>query len=489
MAAVSTAQSLFVVGAGALYRRVKISTIPAPEEPILTAGNDVIITGRNNDIRIASGNSSMGGPMMTSSAVRSRRAATADDDLLTSRHRRDRTKYDMRTSGGTGHVQTSCNSSAVVLLCSGKKCLEPAPESSFKTGRTSCVYVEESLLPLGDRVSEREQHNSIESAMLINMRRFSTEPSERRRFTAATTSRSATMATGIDPLVSDLCGYRKARTCWMDETTNDSCSYVAKADNYRTRKGTTATAAAEATARRHIWACQLPGSVKRSSRVAHGLSDLMTNLRNLDSGHHLCLSRPASMSSMLQTRALSTGSNLQNTVIENHQPSEQANSDSVVGDSKYVLSRNATGARVDGNGRSTGGQYTRWRPSTGRKSAGLTTPRIRQSLDCMSTAPVTAGGQSQTTGVIVSSSASPTTVPDTAAGLQLCVSSIGALTPRSTLGRRTTTGGSNCPPHRELGTHQKLAQHQRPVEEGCGNSDAEVVNTDQQAAGTIECTV
>jgi len=179
-------------------------------------------------------------------------AFTEDADRLVQFRGRSFEKTPARTHNGPRAAQ-----STVVLLCSGKNCLDTttSPTTSNGSGALNDAEVSGSgFTRVVDGTADLQVSIRRTSDQLISQQKAS--------------GRDLTQQMSDFGRVS-----RSSRSSWFD---NDDSLDRPKQQR---RISNDSAVAAAATARQHIYACQLPGSVKRSSRVTSDLSNLMATLR------------------------------------------------------------------------------------------------------------------------------------------------------------------------------------------------------------------
>jgi hypothetical protein len=199
---------------------------------------------------------------------------TVQLEPVTMRSSRRATNTYRRPNIGVNHKVTS---PGVVLLCSGKNCLDSAVSASTPSGVRTVSGMSNGMDGYDTQFSSRNGVIIDD----VNGIPLSARGTSNIHFRKANSSVLLTSAR--DPLSSDLCTYRLGQSYWLDNTTgcyDDSVQDRQHSSSRREAKMMAATMAAERVARRHIWACQLPGSVKRSCRVTSGLSDLMATLND-----------------------------------------------------------------------------------------------------------------------------------------------------------------------------------------------------------------
>lgn len=207
-----------------------------------------------------------GGNLLTTSGIKVEQSNESGSNLqrrlTTPRDRRAISVPVHEPAAGGGH---RTKKSDVILLCSGKNCLEVATidsNSNWKNGSPNAAATEKIHKASGEETSEL----LLSKRLVRNQRRPQQEGS----------SSHPPQPSSHDPLI-NLCGFRSNRIYWL-QNNDDSTDH-----NLNRRDGTSMTSVA---ARQHIWACQLPGSVKRSCRVNSGLSNLMANLNEHNSRNY-----------------------------------------------------------------------------------------------------------------------------------------------------------------------------------------------------------
>lgn len=285
-------KSLIIVGDGTNFRRLRPTVVTDIQSATQGESLGREVSGVNIDGLTGAGYGPLLSPRYKNSPpTNQRRRSIPTSDRQT-------VLFPTRHSGSSARTgNQKATSSPVVLLCSGKNCLDStisAPATSiFGTvpGISNGMEPSDTPLPLGNGSSIDDVTGFPQTARSNSNARL----------------RKANSSLQLTSVRDPLCGIRRSQNCWSDITCvtgscDESVDYRQHKPSRRDAQLSAAAMAAEKAAQRHIWACQIPGSVKRSCRVTSGLSDLMATLNDQN-----WLPSPASSSCSPRRSAVKNG--------------------------------------------------------------------------------------------------------------------------------------------------------------------------------------